>query len=81
MAKMSRSPRGQNVTPKDIANALDHISTWVRSVRRAVLKIDPGATISATMPAAKRGVVALPSPIVLLDGCAPAPPAKKRSKK
>jgi hypothetical protein len=77
MAKKSQSRRGQDITPADIAKALDHISAWVRSVRSAVLKMDPKASIKAKMP----GGTAAAAPGFILDGCAPPPPAKKRSKK
>jgi hypothetical protein len=78
---MSKSKQVE-VSPKDIAKALDKISAWVRGVRSAVLKMDSKATAKIGKPG---GMVAMAAPPGMLDGCPPQPrpkpPIKKKKSK
>ena len=70
-----KSKKGTEVTPRDIAKALDGISAWVRSVRSTVAKMDKKATVTVPRP---RPTAAAPLP--MLDGCPPPLRPKKRKK-
>ena len=70
---MENQVRPVEVTPKDIAMALDGISDWVRSVRSAVLMMDPTGTVTIQPP-----TLDMMAPPSVDDGC---PPPRKKKKK
>jgi hypothetical protein len=73
-----------DVTPRDIARALHGISTWARSVRSTLLKMNPKTKIRLRVPSAMMDPDNSVPPQV--DGCPPrdprgaSPKAKKKKK-
>jgi len=69
---MEEETRSVEVTPQDIANALNGISDWVRSVRSAVLRMDPATAATIELPL----MMESQSPPAQATGC---PPKRSRS--
>ncbi len=55
----------QTITPKDLAAALEGVSNWVLSIRKAILQLPPDTSITIQVPGGE--VMARP----LGDGCPP----------
>jgi hypothetical protein len=53
------------VSPKDLAKALQGVSDWVLAIRRVVLKLDPKSTLTIDVPT----VDGKTRPFI--DGCPP----------
>jgi len=68
-----------DVTPRDIARALHGISTWARSVRSTLLKMNPKQKIRLRVPNAMMAADMSVPPQV--DGCPPPRPRLKTPKK
>lgn len=73
MAKRKANPAIIEVelSPKDIAKALDGIIAWIRSVRTTVLKLSPEST--AKFPVKVPQAMAAPPQV---DGCPPPDPSE-----
>jgi hypothetical protein len=69
MAKNDATDVEIEISPKEIARALDGISAWINSVRRTVLMLDPNVTVKL-----KRRIPASVMAPPQIDGCPPPDP-------